>query len=132
MKQFSASHMIATCVTLTLLAGCGGSQSQIAAGAFAVAPAANPIVPAIRTVDVSAIKGGSPVSGLEISLRRSSWPGGKLIAKGKTGPKGHVKLSGDWTSKDLICVGGTLQTASGTITRYHCETNFPAAYTLRF
>jgi hypothetical protein len=128
MKLYALAVLAA--IPLVSLSACGGGGNTT--GALAIAPAANAVVPAIRTVDVTAIKSGSPISGLEISLTRSSWPGGKLIAKGKTGPKGHVKLSGDWSNQETICVGGKLQVTSGTKTRYHCQTNFPAAYTLTF
>lgn len=115
-------------VSLVSLTACAGGS---ATGGLTL-PAARAVVPLTRTVDVTALDGGKPVSGLQITLTRNSWPGGKLIAKGKTGLKGHVKLSGNWTNQELICAGGTLHIQGGIKQVHKCEAPFPAALTLRF
>jgi len=116
-------------ISVVLLSACGGASTTTG---LAGAPDANAIVPLTRSVEVTALNGGSPIRGLEISLTRKTWPGGKLIAKGKTGPRGRVKLSGTWTNQELICVGGRLQIPSGYKERQKCELPFPPAITLRF
>jgi 5-hydroxyisourate hydrolase-like protein (transthyretin family) len=116
-------------LSLVSLSACGGANTITG---LAGVPAANVIVPLTRTVEVTALNGGSPIRGLEISLTRNSWPGGKLIAKGKTGPRGRVRLSGNWTNQEFICVGGRLQIPSGYKERHKCELPFPQTITLRF
>lgn len=114
--------------SLVSLSGCGGGNTVGLAGPSAI----NAAVPLTKTVQVTALNGGSPIRGLEVSLTRRSWPGGKLIAKGKTGAMGRVRLSGSWTDQDLICVGARLQTPSGYKERSRCEQPFPKAITLKF
>jgi len=114
-------------LSLVLLSACGGANTTTG---LAGAPAM--VVPLTKTVVVTALDGGSPIRGLEISLTRNTWPGGKLIAKGKTGPMGRVRLSGNWTNQELICVGGRLHIPSGYKERHKCELPFPQAITLRF
>jgi hypothetical protein len=116
-------------LSLVSLSACGGANTPTG---LAGAPAANVIVPLTKTVVVTALNGGSPVRGLEISLTRNTWPGGKLIAKGKTGPMGRVRLSGNWTNQELICVGGRLHIPSGYKERHKCELPFPPTIMLRF
>jgi len=114
---------------LASLSGCGGGD---AVGELAGPSTLNATVPLTNTVEVTALNGGSPIRSLEVSLTRRSWPGGKLIAKGKTGTMGRVKLSGSWTNQDLLCVGARLQVPSGFKERSRCEQPFPKAITLKF
>jgi len=123
-------HVLAVFAALSVaLSGCGGGS---ATSELPGQSAMNATVPLTNTVEVTALNGGSPIRGLEVSLTRRSWPGGQLIAKGKTGAMGRVKLSGSWTNQDLVCVGARLQIPSGYKERSRCEQPFPKAITLKF
>jgi hypothetical protein len=111
------------------LSACGGANTTTG---LAGAPAANGIAPLTSTVKVTALNGGTPIPGLEISLTRNTWPGGKLVAKGKTGMKGRLKLSGNWSHQELICVGGRIHIPKGFKERHKCQQPFPQAITLNF
>lgn len=80
------------------------------------------------TVEVTARYGGQPISGVEIILRHHPWPHGKLITKGKTGANGRVKLSGNFTDRENLCVGGTYASHEKAL----CKQPFPKAVTLNF
>ncbi len=96
-------------------------------------PAADRMAPSANDVVVTAVFGKTPIPKLEITLTRKSWPGGKLIAKGKTNPKGQVKLSGNWTNQEIVCAGGTYQRRPGsTFQAYVCQSPFPKAVRLEF
>jgi 5-hydroxyisourate hydrolase-like protein (transthyretin family) len=116
-------------LSLVSLCACGGGNTTSGITAL---PAAHAINPLTNSVEVTAVMGGKPISGLTISVTRKDWPGGKLIAKGKTGAKGRVKLSGNWTNQELICAGGRLNTPSGFKERSSCSQPFPKTITLRF
>ncbi len=77
--------------------------------------------PATSDVLVTARFNKRPISGVAVTLTRKTWPGGKLIATGKTGLHGSVKLSGNWTSQELICAGGKYMSGSGTYESSVCE-----------
>jgi hypothetical protein len=111
------------------LSGCGGSATTGGLGAM---PASRTVNPLANSVVVTAVQKGKPIAHLEVSLTRGTWPGGKLISKGATGMQGRVKLSGNWTAKDVICAGGKLYTRSGYSVRSKCEQPFPTALKLDF
>jgi hypothetical protein len=114
---------------LVSLSACGGGNT---AGALGGVPVANAIVPLTSTVMVKAVLGKNPIFHLEITVTRTTWPNGKLITKGKTGPMGRVTLSGNWTGQELICVGGKYVKPPRTYEASHCERPFPRSVTLDF
>jgi hypothetical protein len=114
--------------SLTLASCVGGTTTTGPAGV----PDVHAIGPLTNSVVVTALRAKKPIPHLEIRLTRTTWPSGKLIAKGATGPQGRVRLSGNWTAREIICAGGKYYIRSGYITRYKCEQPFPKAVTLDF
>lgn len=115
-------------ISLLGLAACGGGTPT---GSLAAVPAIRMVEP-LASVLVTAVHGNKPIPHLEISLTRKTWPGGKLIAKGATGMRGRVTLSGNWTANEVICAGGKYYTRSGYSVRYKCQQPFPKNLTLDF
>lgn len=96
--------------------GCSANSTGAANGAPGIpALPSSDTRPATSTVLVTARFNKRPVSGVEITLTHKSWPGGKLIDRGKTKLHGSVKLSGNWTNQELICAGGKYTSASGAV-----------------
>lgn len=97
-----------------VLSACSGNSITPAAGASGATVAASDARPATSTVLVTTRLNKRPISGVQVTLTHNTWPNGKLIAKGKTALHGSVKLSGDWTSQELICAGAKYTATSGT------------------
>jgi hypothetical protein len=121
-------RVLAVCAALSplLLSACGGPNST---EGLAGAPATNSIVPLTRMVVVTAVYGKTPLPNLLVTLTRNSWPNGKPITKGKTGPKGRVTLSGSWTEQEVICAGAKRSNGNYSL---DCEHPFPSAVELQF
>jgi hypothetical protein len=100
-------------------------------GGLAGAPATNAMVPLIRSVVVTAVYGKMRLPNLEITLRRDNVYG-KVITKGKTGSKGQVKLSGNWTDSEKICAGGIYRVGNRFLESWHCERPLPPTVTVDF
>lgn len=124
-------YLIAIGGALSLFAFCACS-SATTTGVPLSAPASRTALPLANSVVVTATHAGNPIPHLEITLRRNTWPGGRLIAKGSTGPRGRVTLSGNWTAQEVVCAGGKYYTRSGYIVRYKCQQPFPKNITLDF
>ena len=110
---------VALFVTLALLSpamlsACSGNSITPASGTSGAAVSAADARPESSTVVITARLNKRPISGVQVTLTHNSWPNGKLIAKGKTALHGSVKLTGEWTSQELICAGGKYTGASGT------------------
>lgn len=108
-----------------LLSACGGANpTTVPSGVSAV----NAIIPHTSTVEVIARSGGRAISGLDVVLRRNNYLTGPLIAKGKTGKAGRVRLSGNWTSGEKMCV----EAQYGYHLKAVCKQPFPSSITLDF
>jgi predicted lipoprotein len=127
-KTLVKLRVLAVCAALVVvsLSACGSGNTP---DGLVAAPVANAVVPLTRTVVVTAVYGKKALPNIQVTLTHNTWPDGKLIAKGKTGPQGRVKLSGNWTEKEIICVGG--KRSPGNDSRV-CQMPFPAAVTLQF
>lgn len=96
--------------------GCAASSTGPASGVPGIgAVPSSDTLAATATVLVTARFNKRPISGVQITLTHKTWPGGKLIAQGKTKLHGSVQLSGNWTNQDLICAGGKYTPSSGAI-----------------
>jgi hypothetical protein len=86
-----------------MLAACGTGSGSVVGSPGVL----NPNVSPLRATTITAWDkaSGKPISDLLITLSRNS-KNGPVIAKGKTGKNGKVSLSGNFTSKDVVCASG--------------------------
>jgi hypothetical protein len=124
MRRFSKRYPRGAVVALTVFA----ALLSLSLSACNGGGTSGSTVPSAGTVQVTAINGAGPISGLDVTLTRSTWPNGQLITSGTTNASGQVTLSGSWTNQDVICVGASY----GSIDRSHCEQPLSQTVTLDF
>jgi hypothetical protein len=136
-KLLPIHHTIAVCAIVTLLAGCGGSQSQIgASGAMTSMPTVGmPAGSNLITITVVSRKKTLPNVLVDLilcpTLRWITCVGvggdGKTIAHGKTNKDGNVDLNVTIEPKRLYCVQGDWK---GTVDTECPPPPFPSTFTL--
>jgi hypothetical protein len=127
--------------TLSLLA-----LSACYGGNTAVEPAGLPPtdagigLPLTSMTVITAVYKGNPVPRITITLWKAELPKCpscepkflKKLASGKTGAKGRVSLSGNWTNDTFLCADGSYTRGSATYNSTLCRRPFPKSATLQF
>ena len=126
-------------ITLSLLtlSACSGNDN-LGVGPIG-APVGNAMIPSTSMTVITALLKGQPVPGITVAAWKAELPCLtcqprllKKLASGKTGPKGRVSLSGDWTDSTFLCAEGAFARGAHKYQAQVCSKPFPKAEKLEF